>query len=522
MGTFRNLREFNETIYDNGYSDSFEAEDYKYFDLQNSCADKVENPISRWANYWQQIVRLRSLNQLFTLSDCSSFPHFNLPTRRQRICDLQAQLEASVLEQNDDRNVADSIEKFMDEELCMLCLQNTENPKFASDAVIVNPSQFKKLVAVRADSDSLQGIIRLEPFEISAANAKDSFVNPSDPPLLLEQPGEHPPILRNDFFEIRFDVNTGGIQSVNRHTRKGNLFSQRLAARISETVMERGYPRQRSRYADLVCQNWSHQCISNLWASVESKGVLMDQDQPIANFVQTVSVRRGDSNVYFDVEFSDFGKLQGFPWRNYVASRIAWANEGAKIIRSENEISDHVYQEKITAPNFVEISDEQSKISLLPGGLPFHRRSHRRMLDTLLLVENENCRKFKFAVAVDPAVSMNAATDYLTPVFICDSNANSSPQGWIFHLNCQNILLTHLESNLDASGKLTGITLRLQETEGRSGELKIACPFDVEQATRTNLLGEVLFELGSEQEVVNCSFLAFQYIQLEIRKKQKR
>lgn len=520
FGTFRTLKEFNETIYDNGYSDNFEAEDYKHYDLQNSFQDKFENPISRWSNYWRQLLRLRALNQLYVLSDCSNFSGISTLGLSQRTGVLQSQLEAETLKQNDAREAMLAIAKLVEDELGVLCLQDNEIANIKSDALVINPSQFRKHVAIHSETDTWQSLVPLQPFEFSPVHSIDSSVETTDPPILLKQLSDEPPILRNDFFEIQFDTATGGIQSVNRHAKKGNLFSQQLAARLTESVMERGYPRQRSRYTDVQCNGWNHRSISNLAASVESSGSLFDRERPIADFKQTVTVRRCDSCIYFSIELDLKEDIQGPPWRNYVASRMAWANENAKITRAENETADAVYQEKITAPNFVEIADEQSKIALLAGGLPYHRRSHRRMLDTLLLVEHERARRFDFAVAIDPVTAMAAATNYLTPVFICQSDIESSPRGWIFHLNCQNVLLTYAKSNFDPSGKLIGVTMRFQETEGQSGEMKLACPFKIQQARRTNLVGEVLFELGFDQDVVQCSFLAYQYIQLEIRKKQ--
>ena len=47
-----------------------------------------------------------------------------------------------------------------------------------------------------------------------------------------------------------------------------------------------------------------------------------------------------------------------------------------------------------------------------------------------------------------------------------------------------------------------GVRIRLQETEGRPGQLTIRCPYELESATRTNFLGEPVFELSKNNKMV--------------------
>ena len=510
FGQFQTFSKINETIFDSGFSDSFEAEDYKYPILESQWNAKTPNPISRWAQYWQQLYRLRAASNLISLAGAAKLAGMGTAAQLERLCEQQNELETRL--SSDHYFEETGLAEAGYTEIAGEC-------EFDPTGLIVNPSGLKKHLAINRGSNSERQFFELKPFEISDLKSKTSLLRESDPCMVFPAKSTEPPILQNDIFVIEFDSSTGGIKSVNRHGKRGNLFSQHLAVRISETVMQRGYPRQRSRYSTVCCESISVDMNTKTECSVLSKGSLNDGELRLANFEQKVTIRRMDPNIYISVNLELLVEVTGNPWRNYIANRIAWANESATITHSENEISERVYQEKFAAPNFIEIRDENSKISLLPGGLPFHRRSHRRMFDSLLIVEHESQRQFDFAIAIDPDTSMGAATNYLTPIFNLDSSYQSQVDGWVFHLNCKNILLTDLKTKFDSADRMIGVTMRLQETEGRAGELAVSCPFAIESANRTNLLGDALFDLEFDKEKVRCSFLAYQYFQIEIRKK---
>ena len=139
------------------------------------------------------------------------------------------------------------------------------------------------------------------------------------------------------------------------------------------------------------------------------------------------------------------------------------------------------------------------------------------MLDTLLIAGNETAKKFEFAIAADYSTGVGAAMDYLTPLFsVCGHAMHGVTPGWLFHLNCKNTVLTNLTPVVDQDSHVTGVVLRIQETEGRAGNLKISCPRKIGQARRTNLLGKHLFDLKFGDDVVESAFLAYQFFQIEI------
>jgi hypothetical protein len=156
-------------------------------------------------------------------------------------------------------------------------------------------------------------------------------------------------------------------------------------------------------------------------------------------------------------------------------------------------------------------------VTLLSAGLPFHRRASRRKLDTLLIVEGETRQKFHFGIAIDVGNSIAAAADYLTPLysFLPDRN-ETPPAGWIFHLNCKNIVTTFSAPNFDELGKLSGTTLRLQETEGRGGDLVINAPFRLRSAWHVDLRGQLVRDLRIDGQTASCSFSPFQFFQVKL------
>lgn len=513
FGKFVTFSEYNSCIYDSGFSDTFEAEDYKSPFLDSAWQQKEVDPISRWIDYWRSYYDLRSLANFQVMSKLAKLES-GKPVKKEEFDAIRSELESIVCQKKSMQMVRSKIDELVSESH-LIPQYNLEVQNQSFEGVVINPTGRPKVWRSRNASDSKAIIVNS--FGVLTPATQLGLIERNAPSLIVDSPHDIPPSLRNDFFEIQFDQNTGGIKSVNRHEKRGNLFSQQLAFRLSQSVFEHGYPRQRSRYTQMSANEWHHSETEKSVASVTSKGMLFDDENPYAEYEQTVSIGRHDRKIHFDVKVDLLSDLTGPPWRNYLANRIAWVSEDAELYRSENEVSDRVYQEKFTAPQFVEIRDEDASLAFLGGGISFHRRSHRRMIDNLLIIEGEQQRRFRFAVSVDAPTAIGAAIDYLTPSYFLPMEQESNQSGWLFHLNCKNVILTSMEPVISQDGQLAGIKLRLQESEGRPGELTIRCPFKIGTAVRIKLSDEEICELQHDQDSVQCNFLAYQYFQIEIR-----
>ena len=522
FGRFVTLTEFTETIHDSGFSDTFLPDDYQFPYLEEAHKNNDVNPISKWQLFWSSFSRLRCLQAFTTSAAVSCNQTLPAPELLRQIGVLQDRLESSCNAFDSLKSAADEIAGFMGDVVTDFesgSLDGTIN----SEQKLYNPSQSKKCFQHVTDSSGTS--IQIPPLaSVTLAELPTDFVEPKDP-AVLDANADGLPILRNEFFEILVDGLTGGIRSVNRPNKKGNLFSQQIAGRISREAVQHGHPRQHSRYTTMQVDEFYTHADSNRRGQIRSKGQLLDNNPasdsanpiPFAHFDQTITVERGSNRIRFDISLQTIETPIGNPWRNYIGNRIAWANEDAQVFRSDHEVADQVYREKFVSPQFVEINSDDAKVTILTGGLPYHRRSSRRMLDTLLVCENESQRHFTFAIEIDARTSTGAAKDYLAPCFVVDSSTSESlSTGWIFHLNYKNVVVTFMEPVFNERQEHIGVCMRLQETEGRGGELRIRGPYNISKAVRCNFRGTELSELKTEANAAICNFLAHQFFQVNI------
>lgn len=532
FGRFRTFSDIADSFHDNGFSETFESDDYQIPHLDLAVERGIRNPISRFAQYWKLHSRLQSAKKLagmLAISATETSPIHALTEALERL--LNGTDEALVAEV-DFAGVAEKMDTAIAEQLGIHELQFPVSNEIASaSSIVVCPHEFSVPLAASSEIDNLSGyeVKSAGPYSVQPCNALTSIAATGDPAVLQADSKTGLPFLQNEFFAVQVDPHTGGISSVLRHGSRSNLCSQRLAARISDRYLQHGYPRFRSRYVDTQVDKVDSRSVHRHHGSVRTTGRLIDrgpdnnspEENLIAEFVQTTSVNRGSRQIEFEVELNVVSECDHPPWQNYIASRMAWPDPGATIYRSENEIRLPTTLKKFTAPSFVEIAMPDAKISLLPGGLPFHARSDVRFLDTLLVVASESKRQFQFAIAIDEQTSARAAAAYMASIYTARLDAPAhrfglNQPGWRLSLSHRNVLITCIQPLFDDSGRCSGLQLRIQETEGRSGDLQIGLPFPIMAARRTNFLGDTIAELEYNRDQVVCKFTAFQLFQVEV------
>lgn len=340
------------------------------------------------------------------------------------------------------------------------------------------------------------------------------------------KPLAEPLLLRNQFFEVQLSDKTGGVAGVVYHGSRANRVSQQVAFRyeqsktitVEDDEVTLAYASSRLISSRIISSGPLHGCIENTCeiADVATGNVL-------AKYRQTTSVERHSPQLKISIEFDDLPESPvGNPWMTYFAVRLAWDNEAASIVRSCLGQAAGFRMERFEAPDYVEVSDHDSRLLILPHGRPYHRRSGHRMLDSLLIVEGEDARKFDLTLEFDQSYPMRSATEILSPL-LSKSTSGKIPGGtasaWIVGLSAKNVVAARTrvvaESSDDAASRASVIML-LQETEGRSASCLIKTARPPLTARVRLVTGETVQDLKITATGVPVEFSRFQLKQVEL------
>ncbi len=333
-------------------------------------------------------------------------------------------------------------------------------------------------------------------------------------------------VIRNEFFEVHINEATGGIARIKGHGRKPNRLSQQLAYR---------FPRERTflsaddeddevttEYSEMRCHSLEVTCDGPALGEVVTTGEIVDQqfDRRLAGFQQTVRVWRGRPVVEVDIEIDTDEFPDSDPWRNYYAARFAWNDSTATVTRSMLEGAHDCGSDRFESLHYVEISDDKERTTIVHHGLPFHRITGPRMLDTLLAVSGETRRRFRFTVAVDVAYPMQAALDAMSPPVVIQTSGGppqAGTSGWFFSLDAKNVQLTRITGPMGEPASslepweagetpqlppADGFAVRLRETEGRFRQIKLGCWRSPTSARKRDFLGRTISVLEIEGDSV--------------------
>ncbi len=354
-----------------------------------------------------------------------------------------------------------------------------------------------------------------------------ALATPAAPALESQTPLAEPNLLRNEFFEVRLSEETGGIRQIKGYGRSPNRLSQQINFRFARErtfTVGTGDEAQElhSHYAEMRVQSSEVLASGPALGEILTTGEIIDQKtgQRLAGFRQTCRVRRGRPLVELEIELDVARLPDPEPWHSYYAARFAWNDDSAALTRSVLLGAQEVPEERIESLHYLEIAAGDQRTTILPQGLPFHRKSGPRMIDTLLIAAGETRRKFQLAIAVDQHYPMQAALDEQTPPVILPT-ANGPPRsgrvGWFFHLDARSVQLLELlpplsepveavepwaEPEPPATGAGWGCGVRLIETEGRPVQARLRCFRAPMRARQRNLLGKTINNLAIDGDAV--------------------
>lgn len=559
LGKFATLREFFDAGDMPGRLCEYKAADYFSPLLVQAAARQEPDPISRHIDYWDRRARFeslewcRNLGQLLQSSSIDATAHAIHELTIEQ-ADPDASSEAR-------QSAASLLEELQASAPAALA------PLLAGDAtrgpgrLVVNPLSFPRKVVIDWPDD-----VPLPPAaEPVAARQFDdahrqilvdvpacgfAWVPVSAVPAEAPRPEKvataEDLLLRNDLFEVLLSDVTGGIGQIRTYERSPNRISQHIAYRFPrERTITIGQgedaEQYKSYYSEMRLRDSRTLCAGPALGEIETIGDVVDQQNGgvLATYRQVTRVWRGRPFVEIDLELDVAKVPDGDPWTNYIAARFAWKHSSAVLSRSLHGGAHTVRDERIEAPQFLELADDDFRTTIIPFGLPFHRQTGERMLDSLLITAGETRRRFRFAIAIDQPYPLQAALDAMSPAICVPTDggpAHGAATGWLFHLSAPNVQLTRtLPLTLASCGEVSrprhaddrrfpdpqaeprGYALRLLETEGRRKTIKLHCFRTPSSARQRDFVGETIQTLTITGDAVQVEVAPYEVCDVELR-----
>ncbi|MGE3315755.1 MAG: hypothetical protein AB7O26_11635 [Planctomycetaceae bacterium] len=349
-------------------------------------------------------------------------------------------------------------------------------------------------------------------------------------------------LLRNEFLDVHINEQTGGIGEIKEHGRRPNRLSQQLAFRFPrERTFKIGQgdaaDEVRSYYSAMHCRTSEITSAGPGFGEIVTTGDIVDQVEnvAIAGFRQTVRLYRGRRDVELELELSIARIPEGDPWSNYFAARFAWNDSDAALTRALQHGAQNFTGERFESPYYLEIATESERTTILNCGLPFHRKTGPRMVDSILICAGETRRKFRFRIAVDASYPMLAAIDALSPPIVVPT-AGGPPRagnaGWLFNLDAPNVQITRIlemlpdpslmetpgdDTNSEGIPSSRGFALRLVETEGRYRSAILRCFKTPSRARQRDANGLTIAELKVIDDGVHVELSGYEIADIELR-----
>lgn len=341
-------------------------------------------------------------------------------------------------------------------------------------------------------------------------------------------------VLRNDFFEVLINPATGGIGRIKEYGRAPNRLSQQVSYRFARertiTVGDEDGPgkEESSYYAQMVCRSSEVVSSGPAVGEIVTRGEIVDQatGSLLAEYTQTMRLARFRRVLDVDLQLDISKEPDAEPWINYYTLRFAWNDSTAALTRGVQQGAHSFRGERFESTDYLEIADEDQRTTLLFQGLPCHRKTDVRLLDTLLVTKNESRRSFQFAVAIDdPYPQAAAQATSVLPLIVPTKSGppRSGNSGWLLHINGRNVqslLILPTLPDPDPESEFhtakPGFAWRLLETEGRARTVQVRCFRTPTSARLRDFAGRTLAKLTVEGDHLNVSLDGHEIVELEV------
>ena len=573
LGRFVTLDDYFQNTDTPGRISSYNASEYLAPFLTQSVAARDCDPVTRYLEHFTRRGRFDAA------AWCSSIAELlqNKPLDSTRHSSLEATVEAAGCEGDDEAGPAAdlAVDAFVDQATASLaeviCGRPAAEPT-SDGQLIINSLSFARTVTVAlgpdltvpSDTPGLRGIQ-------DTSTGRQAIVDlPASGYLWLPHIAGSPHadqdqtalaedlLLRNEFFEVHINPDTGGIERIKGYGRQPNLLSQQLAFRFPrERKVATGGddPAEASTtfYSEMIGHGVEVISAGPHIGEIQTHGELLDPQtrERVASFRQTFRTVRYRPSVEIEIELELDKTPEGDPWSNYLAARYAYGDATAAITRSQLGSAQPAGNDRFESPYYVEIANESHRVTVVAPGLPFYRKTGDRMIDAILVPEGELRRTFSMSICVDQPYPMQEALDRLVPPLIRQQVPGPPAhgnQGWFLHLDSRNVQITRVlglaelpgwsedgsqdgldDQEIAAEGldgdhydhptlpDAFGFAVRLQETEGRHRSTTLRCWRTPTMARQRDFQGRTLAELPIEGDGVRIDLTAHEIADIELR-----
>ena len=478
LGSFMTVESYFEDTDEPHHLEKFPASLARSPYLRQAVVRRQEAPLSRWIRFHQassQRAAAATLDGLAKFVSRQALDETEAPCELAALNEVVDACESQTLEQADAAVAAAqlSLRAAADQMAASLRLESGDgkllvNPHTSVRRTLVSLDGFSSLpqraggvYAIEQGESGPQAVVDVPPMGYLHVAPGGGSVDAREP-LLAE--GLQ---LRNEFFEVLVNEQSGGIASIQTYNVRGNRVSQQLAMRTTGKVGER------ATYSRMVCDDYQVLETSRLVGAIRTSGRLIHNDETVATFQQTARVTRGSRVLELEIELDEIAELKSDPWNCYVANRIAWKDEAASVACDLNQTRVSMGDRKrLDAMNYVDIRNGSESLTVFPDGLPFHRRVGLSSMDTILAVRNEPARKLTLGLGVDVPYPLQEAMGRAVPPVMADGGYSppNAPSAWLFRLQAKNAIAT---SWRPLTGDHGNLEVRLLETAGRAAQVKL-------------------------------------------------
>jgi len=321
-------------------------------------------------------------------------------------------------------------------------------------------------------------------------------------------------ILENRYFTVKIDAASGMLRSIFTNRSRYNQLSRQIAFRKNQTYS--------NQVADKIVLTKSTTATGQL--NITGRLVFPD-GETAAQFTETITIRSQSRILEFDLTFEPLAEFDDDRWSSYIAVRYAWNDETFEMRGNLNDAMHTLPdQKRLHSPKVIDLRHDEGSLTFLSEGLPFHRQSGVRQLDTLLMVKGEAKRRFRLGVGVNvknPALlSYDFALGQEGLVFPLQSQSlqcqPKNPSSWLFQIESNNVVALHWEPILEAD-KPVGFMVYLQETEGRRAHFALRSFVQPKRAAAMNFQGKELKPIKITSDTILIDMRGYELLPLMVR-----
>ncbi|MHC4400962.1 MAG: glycoside hydrolase family 38 C-terminal domain-containing protein [Planctomycetota bacterium] len=547
LGQFRTVTEYLEQVQSTTERTRCDPDEYRSPYLKQAVAARQTDPVSRWVRFHRRRVAADAVQTLVSLAALVG-NEVAEPSSAKDVPELGAITDAEA----DGDNLSDNhLENRLDEasrrigdlvprekgaaETAYLAL----NPWSFPRRIHAEVSALRRLPTVGGPVDAAHESAGKKQVVLDVPGTGFAWIGAGAEDNQAAEPAERskgrwrwkkrresPPIveeniLRNEHYEATINPTTGAVQGIDDYVTRGNRVAQQIAFRLPSPRGSRSdvweSDEEERDYSLMAADEISVTSSGPMVGEIVSRGRLVTRaGEEAARFVQTVRARQGSPVLELEIDLEVDREPGPNPWASYYAARFAWGDAAADVYRSVSLMSRPTDRPQIEAPHFVDVRSEDKRITILTGGLPYHRRIGLRKLDSLLVVRGETCRSFRLGIGVNLTHPVPAALDFLAPqhVRLEQSPPPPSRSGWLFHVDAKNVIATRWEP-LISDGRVAGFRVRLLETEGRRGRIGLRSFRPVASARKVDFRGKEPIQLTVSGDGITLSLGAHEWTQVE-------